>query len=699
MTIGKWRPLHWLLAIIGLLLLALLACEAAGWPFLRVPLEKMASAKLQREVRFGDDFRLHLLGGIRLRTDRFHIGAPPWDKPVRSAPAFFDARDVYLELPYRTVLGRLEGEATPLFIRLLEVQQLDVRLLRRPDGHANWRFEALKSRQPDDKGAPPRFERLVVHQGQVALHDAVSNLDMQADIRTTEGSAGNPAGLFVQAQGRFRGQAFTGRARSPGLLPIIAPEAGSEAVALRLDARLDDPGHNDSKLHFQGRAVDLLRFQGLDGSFRANGPALASVGDILNLTLPTTAPFAMQGQVHKRGEVWDVSVTAFDVANTHLSGDFRFDRRPQPPRLSGRLRGSRLVLKDLAPSFGAASGGPHAAAGNGSHLLPQREFNIPALKRMNADIDIHLDRVDLGTARLEDLHPLQARLRLQDGVLRLDDLLARTASGELHGRLALDSRQDSPLWTAHVNWSGIHLADWLKLRDRFAHGDSGKGSDKEKDKGGRTAYLKGELAGEADLRGRGNSVADVLGSLDGSVRSWIRNGAISHLLVEAIGLDVAQALGMVVKGDEDIPLRCAAVSLKADDGVLKTEVGVADTPDSLLLLDGQVALDKEKLDLTLRARPHDVSPLSVRSPLHLEGSFANPEVSPNLKKVGVKALAATALGTLLAPLAALLPLVDTGESTAGQGCAATLEKLKQKPDVPKAMKRAVKPGADRDKAK
>ena len=95
-----------------------------------------------------------------------------------------------------------------------------------------------------------------------------------------------------------------------------------------------------------------------------------------------------------------------------------------------------------------------------------------------------------------------------------------------------------------------------------------------------------------------------------------------------------------------------------------------DTPDSTVLVDGSVSLAKEQLKLTLRARPKDFSPLTVRAPVHITGSFAHPDVAPDAKTLGVKA-AAAALLAAINPLAALIPLIDPADPAARQ-CADVL---------------------------
>lgn len=699
------RPRPLILSVLGLLLLALLGLEIAGWPFLRTPLEREASARLQRDVRLTGDFRLQLIGSLRLRIGELRIAAPEWERNSqgRRAAPFLQAGDVNLVLPYGSLLQQLGGGGEALRIRRLEVGAIEARLRRLADGRSNWELGAPGQGHKPGAAGTPEFVHLVVHKGQLTLDDALRGLALSAQIRTREGSARDAAGLFVRASGRYQGQAFTVEARSPGLLPLLAPAGKGRAVALGLNARLSHPGRRDSQLSFRGRARDLLRVEGLEGKFRIAGPSLAETGRIMKLTLPSTAPFFMQGQAAKAGDAWEVQVSRFDVADTRLKGRFRYRQDLPRPLLSGELRGEVLRLRDLAPALGASRYQPGTSAGDeaadrgmehSGRVLPRREFDLPSLRRMDASVAIDIDRVDLGSRTLKPVKPLAGRLTLRNGVLRLEQLLARTAQGQLQGEFQIDAREEIPRWTGNLRWSGIALADWVQARNPFAQAPasgSAQARREEQREGERRTphYLTGELAGELRFSGSGRSTAAMLGSLDGRLYLWIRNGTLSHLLLEAIGLDIAEGLGLVLRGDRNLPLRCAAVSLKANDGVLRTEAGLVDTPDTLVLLDGQVSLAEERFAIRMQARPHDRSLLSVRAPLRLRGTFATPRVRPDLEKLGGKAALAAVLGTLLSPLAALVPLVDTGEKSAGRGCASTLARLRQNPGTPAAMKRAL----------
>jgi len=85
----------------------------------------------------------------------------------------------------------------------------------------------------------------------------------------------------------------------------------------------------------------------------------------------------------------------------------------------------------------------------------------------------------------------------------------------------------------------------------------------------------------------------------------------------------------------------------------------------------------------LKPHPKDVSIFVVRSPIHIVGSFAKPDVS--IDKGGLlKRLGSAVLLGLINPLAALIPLVETG-SGSDANCVELLA------TVETAQREAVKP--------
>ena len=688
-----------------------------------LPAAAPAIAALQDPVPPG--FRVRFLGGVHLTAPWLTVAAPDWS----AAPYLMQAQDLVLDLRYADLWRAWRGQ--PLRIQGLQARRLDAHLERQADGRVSWQFGP--DRVPDPAVPPPSLpvvERLAVAQGHVQVQDVPDLLSLQAELSVVD--AVTPAlgsVLQVHGRGQYRGLPLTLALTASGALPGTRmdtraaaqsdPAVGAPAVPLTLTARI-----GRASLSFEGSASDPVKLLGLAGRFTLQGPSLAAVGDPLRVTLPTTAAFRSRGRLARRADGWYVLVDDATVGTSQLNGAFAYYTDRAVPLLAGRLGGKRLHLADLGPAVGlalkvpagaAAATGPLPAGEQTAALtgvlpapvpaalpasvpaslpasvtamtpavraglppatgrapalvdrrhpgkvLPDRPFDLAALRVMDADVLIDFAEVDLNTRWLEPLRPLRGHLLLAGGVLALRDLDARTAQGRVGGQVQLDGRGSVAQWTADLRWDRVRLESWVHQ----ARANNG------------APYISGQLDGRAKLTGQGRSTAEILASLKGSTHTELTGGAISHLAVEAAGLDVAQALGLMVVGDDALPVGCAVADLVADRGVFRPRVMVLDTTDSALWVDGSLSLATETMDLRGVVSPKDFSPLALRSPLHVQGSFANPKLSLELGRLAPR-VAASALLALVNPLAALLPLIDTGDTDraarAAGSCRALMER-------------------------
>jgi hypothetical protein len=613
---------------------AFAACEASGWPFLISPLQDFLQYRLGRTVRL-QPATLQLWGGVRLQSPLLEIGAPAWSH----SPHLLLAHDVQLRMRYIDIWHIYWGEQ--LVVQSLRGDRLDAYLDRAGDGRASWQLAAS-----GEAPVIPRLEDVRVSTGQLHYNDATQDVDAVATLRLTDTeptpSAAQTAPsqvLQVVAAGHYRKKPFDLALTSTGALPWEADAADGTPVAVKLVAK-----SGDASLDFGGTAQDFLHLNGLNGRFTVAGPTLAAVGAPFGVTLPTTRAFKAAGALTRAGKVWEVALRYAAVGDSKLGGSFTFDTRNAVPRLTGTLEGTLLKLQDLAPALGAAP--VVTGATPKPKVLPSRPFDLASLRSMNADVQIRLQQVDAQVRWLEPLRPFQADLQLTDGVLTLKQIDARTAQGHLAGTVVLDGQQDSGHWVAALNWEGVQLARWFHPPRRT----------------GLPPYLTGALQGHALLLGDGRSTAEILASLRGDVGVSIAKGSVSHLLIEEGGLDVAESLGVSIQGDNALPLDCAWAELVITTGVVRPRVLVLDTSDSTVWMDGSLSLAQETLDLRTVVAPKDFSPLTLRTPLRIGGTFAHPDIGVEKRPLGIKLGSALLLG-LLNPLAAFIPLIDPGSSS------------------------------------
>lgn len=696
----RWQ--YGILSVLLFIVVAFAIGEWSGWPFLGPPLERLLTERLERRVSFSpnisqkiltanksdvDKFSIRFLGGVELHAPQLEIAAPTWSK----YPYFLYASDVILELRYID-LWRVYRAQSPkiqhLRIQRLQATNLDSHLERQADGSASWQF----GEQPTPKNqliALPSFGSLQVTKGVLSYVDVPldTNIDANFSFVNNEGKlethekiadsrlkTNNETNIVLQSNSTLQATASGSFQKLPLKIELVS----TSQLPISDKSNPDNPNPNNSQankpltipvalilnakvgratLDFKGNAVDALHMTDFSGKFNLKGPSLAAVGDLLGVTLPTTAEFTSGGFIDKKDSTWHVKLNNVDIGASHLNGDFTYEAGNRSvPLLSGSLNGSKLLLTDLGPALGAE---PTSTKRN--KVLPTRPFDLASLSAMDADVLIDIKYVDLNTSYLEPLRPLRGHLQLKEGILTLQDLDARTAEGKLKGDMSLDGRGSKALWDTNLRWSGVKLEHWVKqVRDD-----------------GLPPYISGQLNGQVVLKGQGVSTAEILATLKGNVRSELRDGAVSHFAIEVAGLDLAQALGVLFKGDESLPVQCAVFDLVADKGVFRPHVMVLDTKDSTVWVDGSLSLATEVLNLRAMVIPKDFSPLTLRSPLHINGSFAKPVVSLEKKPIGIK-VASSLLLAIINPLAALIPLLDTGDTKEAKSHAAGCQDLMQR---------------------
>ncbi|WP_439519319.1 AsmA family protein [Hydrogenophaga sp.] len=677
----RFRLRHAVIGVAATLLLGVVALEVAGWPFLRQPIERAMTRATAVPSTLQGPFKLHLFWRPRLEVDHLNIGSDPRFE----VPHLLDARQVVLAWRWGDVWRWRQGE--PLRVHALQAETLDAHLLRTPDGQANWQLgDQSQSKEPDPDGFDlPRFGTLMVGRGKIDWRDAVQDVDLDIAVRGSEGEAVSQQGAGYEAtvNGRYQAMAMKLAVKAGGTLPLLQdPDASAQApwVPVRVEGTVAS-----SRLLFDGEAAALLGTPRLRGALELKGPSLAAVGEPLGITLPTTPPFDLKGNLQHEGGQWRLQASRANIGSSRLAGDLLFDQTVSPARLSGEVNGSRLAFADLGPAVGADGAGDQPAQRQPEgRVLPQRKFDLPSLKAMDADVRMKFDELDFGTASMAPLRQLQTRLRLDGGVLRLESLQTVVAGGSLKGLTQLDANASPAKWEADLDFAGIDVAGWLRGLQKDSATEKPpaatattalKRERNEARQGGDQpvqSYLTGALSGNVKVTGAGNSTAAILGSLNGPMQINLRDGTVSYLVTEAMGLDVAQALGVVISGDKPLPLRCARFDLVARNGVIEPRLAVADNADSTIWVTGPINLKDESLDLRVVTRPKDWSPLSLRTPITVGGTLGNPDVGIEAQGLVGRVLGALALGATVGPLAALIPLIEQGSKEGADPCNPTL---------------------------
>jgi uncharacterized protein involved in outer membrane biogenesis len=100
-----------------------------------------------------------------------------------------------------------------------------------------------------------------------------------------------------------------------------------------------------------------------------------------------------------------------------------------------------------------------------------------------------------------------------------------------------------------------------------------------------------------------------------------------------------------------------------------------DTENALIGVDGQVDFAREQLDLSVTPDAKGMRIFSLRSPLYVRGTFAEPRAGVQAVPLALRGAGMLALGALVAPAAGLLALVAPSDNQPSQ-CEPLLKQMR-----------------------
>lgn len=625
------RYLLWALAaLLTAVLLLVLVIALFGWNWLRAPMERLALQHTGRELVLSGDLTVDFGWPVaRLHAAGVRFANPAWAKEKQMVTA----EGVAVSLDLSSLLKR---NITFTEVRL---EQAAI-FLEQSNKRKSWLLDINQQ----DENDRIHIGRVALDHGTLGYDDLDQKTSIRAQLATASGETSRATALDLSfsATGQFKGLPL--RAQGSGG-PVLALRDTSQPYPLKLTASV-----GPTQVQVDGTLTGLLTFAEVDMKMALSGGSLEQLYPLLGIAFPGTRAYSVAGHLWHRDQRWRFEKFSGRFGASDIAGFVEVTTGGQRPVLNAVLNSRLLALDDLGPVIGARSGSLAQAVKDPQaqkRVLPELPFKTERWD--SVDADVKLTAKTLRCAEALPLEDLSVHLKLSDSVLTLDPLNFGLAGGQLQTQITLDGRSTPIQASAQVR------ARKLLLAKLFPTVDLNQAS-------------IGQINGEFKLTGTGNSVGDMLASANGQVGLVVAGGQVSRLMMEKVGLHLWEILALNLTGDKLIKLRCAVADFQVKAGVMQTEALVVDTQVTTLLGSGSIDLAHEQLDLTLTPKTKTTSPVALRSPIYIRGSFAKPQVSVDKAQVAARAAGAVALG-LVNPLLALLPLIDAGpgqDSDCGQ---------------------------------
>lgn len=649
------------LGILALFLLVPITISLIDWNIAKPWITRHVSQASDRSFAINGDLSLRWhMPGTEAGWRRF----VPWPH--------FRARDLVLGNPQWATTGptmvtvqQVDFTLNPvqLFRKTIKVSSL---VLTEPnlilelgkEGQNNWSFKKSETHS----AWLLLLQDLSLTRGTVRLVDPVK----QADVRTRIDTL-NDGSVVWKISGKLKGDTVSGDGKAGALLSLQESD-----VKYPVEAKLK-VGQTD--VTAQGTLTNPRHFSALDVRLKIIGANMAQLFPFTGLVLPETPRFSTEGRIvgslaqdnfHLRYENFSGTVGSSDI-----TGTLEYLRTKPRPLLRGTVESRYLNFKDLGALIGAGSTEDKRKRGDETKPPPGKVLPVAPFRTERWDkIDAQVQFTGRKIIRREDLpvENLFTRLELRDGVLTMMPLNFGVAGGNFTAELTIDGKLKPARASMKIT------ARKLKLNRLFPKVESMRAS-------------LGEVHGNAQLTATGNSIAALAASANGEAKAFISEGTISKFILEAMGLNISSIIVTQLFGDRQVHLNCLASDFSVNNGLMRTRTFVVDTDDAIIEAAGSINLASETLAMTIHPESKGIRVISLRAPLHVQGTFKRPDVSIDKGMVALKAGAATALGTVAAPLAALLALVNVGPNKESP-CASLLAQAQKKPVAPAPGKTA-----------
>lgn len=509
----------------------------------------------------------------------------------------------------------------------LAVRRPDVLLETRDDGFGNWQ---LPNDEDDGPAILPIVHHIEMERATIVYQDGRSDLELEATIAALTGRS-DDAALVLSGEGVLEGKDYRLDLTAGALAALQQPE---EPYPIDLDLAL-----GGTEITASGTVRAPLALAGLDLSVAIGGPDLAELVLIDALPIPSTPNYALAGSLKRDDDSWRFEDFDGRLGGSDLRGSLAVDLSVEPLMVEADVVADVLDVGELRAVFGVppAEVIVEEAAADDGLIVPDEIFDVAILGRFDGRVMLRVKRLIVPGIPLDDF---VAELTIDGAVLRVQPAEFGVAGGIVRTFLSFYGDKE-PFGLDVLS----HIRD-VGLKPFFRDTEF-------------VQEMAGKINGKIELSGRGASAHTILASSDGAIDLVMSDGQISAIILELIGIDIAEALTIYMGDDVPLPIRCLVTDLAIESGVVKPRNLLLDTRDTLITGTGQLDLGEEALELTLLPEPKDFTMLSLRSKVHVEGRLADLSVAPDL-----------------ASMLELLPPIDLGTAEDAP-CAQLVERVRQ----------------------
>jgi uncharacterized protein involved in outer membrane biogenesis len=668
----RWKWIKWFVGVFALLVIALFITAYAvlsSYDFdnLKPKITRMVKDATGRELKLlGEmDLEVGLTPVLEVKSVRFQNA--PWG----SRPDLIILKRLVVQMDLLSLIsGNIE------FKRLILLEP-DILIEKDRSGKSNLDFEISKKvpQVKPGEGAPAggmeipnmAFEEIRIEKAKLTYKDDQSGQTQEVILdRLTARAENIHSAVSLEVKGSYRHKPFEVEGTFGPMAALMDSErpwkmrvkAGSGGFTLNVAGSIREP--------LKGRGVSL----------RVSGDG-RSLSDVIKLAGKDGAleegPFKLEIEVKDTGKrAYEVPEFKFVLGVNKLQGSARVNLAGDRPQIKAVLASQNL---DLRPLISGNKGKQLPASKSTKprkkrdRIFPYETLPYDALNKAGADVRFRAEKIMLPGLALNDL---DFHLVIQNGRLTLKPLKAFIGGGALDAHFDLKPYGKTAVIAHAIKITNLDLGRMLKELDM-------------KD------LIEGTLNMEADLKGRGNSIADLMAGLNGKTVLVMDKGRINNKYIDMLGGDLSSGLFRMLN-----PLKqktnyseynCFVSGFGIKKGIADVTALVFDTRTMSVVGNGRVNLRTEELDLGLKPAPKkgmdtgvlgkvSLSLGELTKPLKLAGTLAKPSLSIDETQAAMT-LGKAVGGTLLFGPVGIAAALASHTQSEGNPCLKAIEMAKK----------------------
>jgi hypothetical protein len=373
----------------------------------------------------------------------------------------------------------------------------------------------------------------------------------------------------------------------------------------------------------KGRVAEPLAVKGIDVSLDVEAESMQKVGLLTGTEFASQEPMNLTANFKANDNSYELSGLYLKTGQLDVKGKAAFEQASESrdrPRLSASLHVSDLDLSQrqkarlekaeekveaIEPEKETVEEVEEAPK---KKLFPSEPLPWDFLRKVDVDIEATVESLTTLQLNLEDMI---ARVSLDNGLLKLSPLKANVGAGTFQGIASLDARRSPAALMADIELADATFRDF----------------------GGKVHFL-------VDLKGKGDSIAEIMAGLDGQLEVDVRDVILKKSLMTGFGSGLLNSINPFAKKEENTELICAILLFDIEDGIAYANKRIAaQMKDVTWFGSGEINLKTEEIDFGMSPKSRkvlDVGLGSLTKLAHVGGTLAHPKIELDPKDAAVK---------------------------------------------------------------